>query len=209
MLPLTITDRGSSWYFTGDITAVGAGISVQADGVTIDLMGFSLGGGTGVGIDGNGRAGLIVRNGIIVRQGSIVRGCRAIDNTENGIWVEGDSGEVGALVTDCIVDGNRKNGIRVDGQSTVRDNHVHSNSSPGKAGIWVLGTNNRIEGNSVISNYNGIDVDGSFNVIARNMVAGSLISNFDIDPTAMENPIIVHPIASSAPPGPWANIDSP
>jgi len=248
MLPLTITDRGSSWYFTENITAAGAGISVQADD------------GTGVGINATSQNGLTIRNGriaawtatcvlsgnrsrlekllvencsgsgihtgydsivvdsivsynnvhgVIVREGSVVRGCRAVHNTENGIWVEEHFNTVGALVTGCVVDGNLKNGIRIDGLSTVIDNHVQNNATPDKAGIWVKGNLNRVEGNTVVNNNNGLDVDGSYNVITRNMVGGSLLSNFDVDSAAVGNLILVHPIGAVSAPDPWANIEAP
>ena len=260
MLPLIITETGSSWYFTENITAVGAGISVQADGVTIDLMGFSLGGGTGVGIQADTREGLTVRNGrvngwtatcilpgfrsrvenlyvgncggsgisanfdsmildsvatnntvhgIIIKAGGMVRGCRAVNNNENGIWVEEEFNRVGGMVTDCIAKGNLKNGIRVDGYALVLNNQVYENATPDKAGIWVRGNYNRIDGNTVIGNNNGIDLDGTYNVITRNFVGSSLASNFDIDPMALMNLVIVQQIWTTSPPDSWANIEAP
>jgi parallel beta-helix repeat protein len=260
MLPLTITERGSSWYLTGDIVAVGGGISVQADAVTIDLMGFSLGGGTGVGIEADTREGLTVRNGriagwtatcilpgfrsllenltvkgcggsgivanfdsmivdtmaannsvhgIIVKAGGMVRGCRAVNNTENGIWVEEENNRVGGMVTGCLVKGNLRNGIRIDGYATVTDNQVLDNGGIERAGIWVYGSNNRVEGNTVMNNNIGIEIDGSYNMITRNYVGSSFTSNFDIDTMALMNLVIVEHVWNTTPHDPWANIETP
>jgi len=260
MLPLTITEAGSSWYFAEDITTDGAGITVQTERVTIDLMGFSLVGGSGVGINADTSSGLTVRNGtlqgwaatcllsgnsarvedlrvlscggsgistgydslvldtvsswnsvhgIIVKAGSVVRGCRADYNDENGVWAEEQASFVGALVTGCMVGWNTKNGIRVDGHSTVIDNQVHHNGNPDKAGIWIVGNRNRIEGNTVLNNNTGIDLDGSNNMIARNLVGASLVSNFDIDYMALLNMITISQIWSTTPHDPWANIEIP
>jgi len=51
-LPLAITQPGS-YYLAENIVVTGPGIIVQADRVTIDLMGFTLASGTGPGIDGS------------------------------------------------------------------------------------------------------------------------------------------------------------
>lgn len=260
MLPLTIHDSGSSWYLTGDITAVGGGIQVQADAVTIDLMGFTLKGGTGNGIHADTREGLTVRNGrisgwsatcilpgfrslvenltvnfcsgsgidanldsmivdtvaannsfhgIIVKAGGMVRGCRAFNNTENGIWVEEENNRVGGMVTGCLVKGNLRNGIRVDGYATVTDNQVLDNGGTARAGIWVYGSKNRVEGNTVMNNNIGIEIDGSYNMITRNYVGSSLTSNFNIDYMALMNLVIVEHVWNTTPHDPWANIETP
>jgi len=260
MLPLTITDAGSSWYLAESIVTSGAGIIVEVDNVTIDLMGFVLQGGTGPGIDADQTGGLTVRNGtieawagscvlagnrariervtarlcqgsgirsefdslvidsdannngvhgIIVKAGSIVRGCLAANNDENGIWAQEHSAVSGVLVDRCVADANLKNGIRVDGYSTVVNNQVRANASPNKAGIWIYGSYNRVEGNTVINNNIGIDIDGSYNVITRNMVGASLVDNFDIAPLALMNLVIVQQVWTTTPPDSWANIETP
>jgi len=256
-LPLTITESGS-YYLTGNLGTSGPGIIIQTDNVTIDLMGFTLEGGTGKGIDASGYSQITVRNGtiqawsgtcvhvgvgaavenvtalacagsginagfdsrvldstargnsvhgIIVTAGCLVRGCVASANSENGIWIDESPGAAGALVSGCVVDGNGRNGIRLDGRSTVTGNQVRANGSPDKAGIWVKGDFNRIDGNNVVDNYIGLDVDGSFNVIARNSVINSSHANIDEDVLALGNLMIVHWIYSSAPVDPWANIE--
>ena len=47
-LPYTISEPGS-YYVTGNLSSTGHGIVIEASGVTVDLMGFSL---TGDGING-------------------------------------------------------------------------------------------------------------------------------------------------------------
>jgi FG-GAP-like repeat len=46
-LPVTISVPGS-YYLTTNLTSAGAGITISASGVTLDLMGFALVGGAGV-----------------------------------------------------------------------------------------------------------------------------------------------------------------
>ena len=48
-LPLTISSSGS-YYLVEDIVTTGNGITIAADNVTIDLMGFTLEGGVGDGL---------------------------------------------------------------------------------------------------------------------------------------------------------------
>jgi len=261
MMPLTIT-QSASYYFADSIWTLTAGIIVQADDVTIDLMGFSLHAGTGPAIDGTGYRRTTVKNGtiqgwsgtgillgseavlsnlivaenqgsgidvgmdsriidcttsanfvhgIIVRAGSIVTGCAASNNHENGIWALGGMSS-GALVIGCAVDNNLKNGIRVDNKTTVLNNHIRANDSgglAGKAGIWVKGDYNRIEGNTIIENNIGIDLDGSHNTIARNIVVESDTANFDADPLAYYNLMLVYTIGDPGTPGPWDNFEQP
>src|SRR5689334_2327995 len=52
-LPLTISQPGS-YYLAENITAAGGGITISADYVTLDLMGFSLSGAPGDGITATG-----------------------------------------------------------------------------------------------------------------------------------------------------------
>jgi len=256
MLPYTIQEPGS-YYLAQDIRTTGGGIIVRTHDVTIDLMGFTLEGGTGPGIEGVGYyrttirngtimgwsgtgvllgheadlSGLIVANnqgsgievgtdsrvtgclsnsnlvhGIIVGTGGIVRSCEASFNSENGIWASGGNG---ALVSGCVANENEKNGIRVDGSTTILDNHIQRNdfdTQDGKAGIWVNGDYNRIEGNTILYNNIGIDLDGSHNTIARNVVGTSLTVDFDVDPLASDNLMATFAMGGPGTPGPWDNI---
>jgi parallel beta-helix repeat protein len=261
MLPLTIDVDGSSWYLAESISVTGAGITISATNVTIDLMGFHLSGasGNGPGISSSGFWGVTIRNGsilgwdkgiklwgsslvedvsvsfsllscieagddsrvidstfygcgqhgIVVNSGSIVRGCVAEANGENGIWSKySDNGGIamqGSLIVGNIVDGNVRNGIRVDGHATVLDNHIRHNdrtATEGKAGIWVYGEGNRIEGNHIAANNVGIDLDGNDNIIIKNTIVHSVTSAYDIAPATVGN---VFEIGTDPTAGPWAN----
>ena len=57
--------------------------------------------------------------------------------------------------------------------------HNGHNSTLEVAGIRVIGSGNRIDGNNVTSNaYYGIDVIGAGNIIVRNTASGNTISNY-------------------------------
>jgi hypothetical protein len=262
MFPVTINEPGS-YYLTGNVSTTGSGIIIQTPDVTIDLMGFTLEGGTGPGIDGsnydrvslrNGRIqgwsgtgvrlrnravlqDLIVRDnrgsgvdigydarvvsctvewndvhGVIVASGSLVKDSLASNNRENGIWVTVPTVSHGALLTGCVVDSNGRNGIRADGRVSVLGNHVRSNDHDGdngKAGIWLTGPYNRVEGNTVLQNNIGVDIEGNNNVVVRNVVGNNLVRNFDEEATATGNYVPVWTVGTSGSPEPWANIEQP
>ena len=73
-LPLTIFSSGS-YYLAENISTAGGGITIAANtnNVTIDLMGFSLSGGTGRGIlAGNPSKNITVKNGTVSGWGGIL-----------------------------------------------------------------------------------------------------------------------------------------
>jgi len=181
MLPLTITDAGSSWYLAESITTGGAGITVDADDVTIDLMGFTLEGGTGVGIHDvrttypytrnvtvrNGTVKGWADQGIRLSRESTIVNVRAVYNDGTGIEVGHYSLVIGSIaeanfthgivaagrtvVRDCVATDNSENGIWAD--SSVIVNCVADNN--GRSGIRVdhscLVTDNEVRGNSLLS----------------------------------------------------------
>jgi len=259
MLPLIIQDAGSSWYLAENIQATGAGITVSASDVTIDLMGLWLKGyfGHGPAINASNILGVTVHNGsivgwdkglvlngravvtgvrvsnaqyncvellydsqiidsmavgcgnhgIVVGTGSLVRGCIATDNIENGIWAQSmESGTFqGSLIVGNVVQDNLRNGIRVDGHATVLNNQIRGNdqyAAQGKAGVWVYGEGNRIEGNHIAYNNTGIDLDGHENIIIKNSLVHNVTTAYSIDPSAIGN---VFEIGIDHTAGPWAN----
>ena len=259
MLPLTIEESGTSWYLVHDIKTDGAGITVAANDVTIDLNGFVLEGGTGVGIRDNGTIdpsieNITVRNGtvrgwenqgirlvhrssilhvramdnggsgievggesvvigsiasdnalhgIIASWGSVIRDCVASNNTENGIW-----GGVSVLIVHNACHNNDRSGIRVGRSCHVRDNVVQSNSVVTEnhlSGIWITEGMNRVEGNLLAENRNGITVDGNDNVVIRNSAQNNLDSNYAVNPSSTGNMIgTIRTSLTSA--GPWDNL---
>ena len=145
-LPLTIFSSGS-YYLAEDISTGGDGITVDADNVTIDLMGFSLRGGTGFGISATaGRKNLQVRNGTVsdwtfggmdlhFAESSVVINVRAKANGGIGIHVgsntvvvestavdndnDGIRGSASSSISGCTALRNGGDGIRVENGSTV------------------------------------------------------------------------------------------
>ena len=120
-MPLMITQSGS-YYFAEDIVTTGDGITVSADNVTIDLMGFSLRGGTGNGLSATGTKGLQVKNGALANwagyglrieaaTGVHVFGVRAEDNGGGGIAIGGE----GTRIHDCAAVGNASSGFSLGG----------------------------------------------------------------------------------------------
>jgi len=258
MLPLTITDAGSSWYLAESITTTGGGILVDADNVTIDLMGYALEGGNGVGIRYND-SGIprpennTVRNGtvrgwsaqgillgfhstvfqvralynsgsgievsdyshvvnstvsynslhgIVAGYASIVRDCVATHNTQNGIW-----GFVDVLIVNCVADNNYRNGFRVDHACRLLQSSAVSNSlavGHDYAGIRVTGNNNRIDGNTIITNENGLALEGNHNVVVQNSAHENSTDNYRIAPGTTGN-LIGEIVTTMTGAGPWVN----
>jgi len=150
--PCTISSSGS-YYLTRNITTTSGSqnaITVNADNVTIDLMGYSLigtGSGTGCGIFMNARKNVEIRNGTVrnfggdgIREakspteadpsfGSAHRviGVRAHSNKGDGIALNG----IGHLVKDCTSEFNAGDGIFTDAGSIVSGNVTFLNAAHG------------------------------------------------------------------------------
>ena len=158
-----------SYYLTGDRRSSMNGIEVNADNVTIDLMGHSLiGQGVGAysGIYMDGRSNVEIKNGTIRNFGGAgiteqsadgnnhrVINVRVIDNGQalgaySGIFLMGSNN----LVKDCIVDTNNGDGISVYGKgSRIIGNTCLYNSYKG---IYAV-LDNSVTGNTC--NNNGDD----------------------------------------------------
>ena len=194
-VPHTI-DTPGSYYLTGNLAAdVDVnGITINADSVTLDLMGFSLIGpesGTGYGIYINDKDNIEIRNGTIAGfggdgiscglfGGSVYRiiGLRVGSNLGAGINFTGRL----HLVRDCVVSNNTEDGIRVHSESKVENNTCEGNGNgqiQDGAGIHVTSSGNMIEGNQVLGNKRGLDVDAGNNIIRGNVVKEST-TNYDI-----------------------------
>lgn len=142
-LPLTITQSGS-YYFTGNIVTAGAGIVIDTDDVTIDLMGFKFQGGTGIGIGTDlitmpltKPKNITIKNGSItgwseegvhlgLATNVIVKNIRASGNTEDGIRVGS-----GSLIKECVAEGNGRDGINALDSSSVLDSVARMNGIVG------------------------------------------------------------------------------
>ncbi|MHC4646179.1 MAG: right-handed parallel beta-helix repeat-containing protein [Planctomycetota bacterium] len=182
-----ITESGS-YYLTENTTVTRTAIKVDADNVTIDLMGHSLIGTPsellGFGIYMSGRSNVEIRNGTVRdfpkvgiheasketgRQHRVIN-VRAISNGSDGIHLKG----YGHLVKDCMAADNGNNGIWVQqvhgltiyttGSSTVTGCAAHNNDANGIAvGYACVVTGNNARDNQG----HGIQAgDGS--VVAQN-----------------------------------------
>jgi hypothetical protein len=134
-LPMTIDEPGS-YYLTGNLSSPSNGISIEADDVTIDLMGFTM---TGSG----GASGIQMadtvdpRNNVVVRNGSIrsfnagvymvyAEDCRfedllISDSTSRGFDIRfADKRHiVGISIRDCHIIGSGQHGIFANGTSAL------------------------------------------------------------------------------------------
>ncbi|MHC4618138.1 MAG: right-handed parallel beta-helix repeat-containing protein [Planctomycetota bacterium] len=142
--------RSGSYYLTGDRAATANGINVNADSVTIDLMGYSLIGpgsasGVNYGILMSCRKNVEVRNGTVRDFGrsGIREMCtggyqhriinvRAEANGYVGINLSG----TGHLVKDCTARANA-HGISVAVGGTMMGNTVYYNQGTGIQGVWA------------------------------------------------------------------------
>ena len=166
-LPYTISNSGS-YYITGDLTATGTGITVNADNVTIDLMGFSLigpGSGTNYGIYMNGRSNVEIRNGTVrnfnygIIENSIngkehrFIDVRLVSNGEYGMYLRG----TGYLVKDCTAGENGSTGISAGNGSTVTGNTAYNNGHSATSSVYGIraGYGSTVTGNTAYNNGNG------------------------------------------------------
>lgn len=202
-LPYTINQPGS-YYVTTNLTGNPGGITLSASGVTLDLGGFELVGGTGSGILISGaRTNIVIRDGSVRGWGSHgvhasagvnvrVEHVAVIGNTLHGLWVGEQS-----VVINCRSRENGSAGFFIRPHSIVRDSDsrdngaygflVHSNgvvsgcvaSRNTNAGITVNGTGSHVEGNHVTGSLRGFDVVGVSNLFVRNTARGNSI-NYDI-----------------------------
>jgi hypothetical protein len=184
-LPISITTSGS-YYLTRNFTTSGTAITINADNVTLDLMGFTITGpGTGTtrGVYAMQRSNITVTNGYLVNFGnnavdiSSTPGIKIVDVTASssgahGIRVLGPD----AIVDRCSAHGNASAGIRASGRTMIRDCSVSGNTGYGifstggsitgcvaeANGVGIFAYNVQIKGNTVTGNAgSGIWAEGS------------------------------------------------
>jgi parallel beta-helix repeat protein len=156
-LPFTITEPGS-YYLTGSLTLATQdtnGIEVDANNVTIDLMGYSLLGAGGInGISIEGKLNVEIRNGTVAYwdgDGVYEKGgtghriicVRTVWNSGSGIFLSG----VAHVVKDCTATQNGGYGIAVAGASTLDRNMAFGNYYGIYADDGCAVTNNTSQGN--------------------------------------------------------------
>lgn len=193
-VPYTIS--GPGFYYLGkNLTHIGTthAITVAADNVTLDLMGFSLthtgAVGTERGIYMNNRANVEIRNGTVsgfyegIRENNgagskhRVINVRAINNTTSGIFLYGTN----HLVKGCDGCNNGTNGIFVE-QGVIADCVAGNNSTYNiriHAGS-VLG--NHAFGNALYNFWVGSGFASPTSILVdRNSAFGAVFSNYIID----------------------------
>jgi len=177
-MPFTINESGS-YYFTGNIVHADSAthaVTISADNVTLDLMGFTL---TGSGKNSGNRSGIYaanrsyvsIKNGKIksfglsgisigsilnVGGGSIsINRIMSSDNGGSGIALFVTS----SRIENCFVQSNGDSGINTSGSSTIKNNVSTDNGTDssfpeviGIAGIYVDGRS-YLTGNVVNNNF--------------------------------------------------------
>lgn len=134
------------------------GIFVEAYGTINNCMVFF-----------NGGNGIVLGNNIYVANASMISDCTTSYNSDNGIFAAG-----GTIVKNCVAVSNTGDGIKVSSGSRVISCNCKSNGlSSNGSGIHATGTRNHIDGNTLISNKCGIDVDSAGNFIVRNAASGN------------------------------------
>jgi parallel beta-helix repeat protein len=124
-------------------------------------------------------------SGMIMGQRSTVSDCVATDNDFDGLFGNGatfvncvadlnDRDGISGnrlLVSECLTELNGRHGVRVDNLSMVKD-CVSDNNHSG-AGFHLVGSSNRLMGNTATANSVGIESTTSGNLIIQNVVIGN------------------------------------
>ena len=204
-LPFKITAQGS-YYLTANLTATGggAGITISADNVTLDLNGFALiGGGSGsvAGINvPAAQKNILIRNGTVRgwtngginasnATNSVIQGIRLSNNSAPSTFfnIAGLSVGNGSTVKDCFVAKNsNSHGISVGSACIVNSCVARANSDG--AGIRVMDSC-YVVGNISDSNGTGMTM-GSGNRIESNSCTFNLNAGVLIPSGATNNLVI-------------------
>jgi parallel beta-helix repeat protein len=167
-----------------DLTCVGNGITVGADGIKVDLNGHTImGSGSGVGIGVTGRTGI-----------SIVGG--TVQNFEAGVRVNSS--------TDIVVKGNefRENSDGVDCQAGCVDNTIKENEFLDNRVRGIMLRSNSIDNvikeNTFTGNRVGILVFGARDsIVKENFVSASLLAGIRVNVIATANLIAENTVTTN------------
>lgn len=110
-------------------------------------------------------------DGIEVGESGVAQACASVSNNGSGFEVFS-----GAAVIECASRASGLDGIRTSSDAFILNNVCQLNGTIDGAGIRVLGNDCRIEGNHVLDNDRGIDVDSAGNLIIRNSASGNTVA---------------------------------
>ena len=177
----TISQSGS-YYLTGNRLCSGHGIRIEADGVTIDLMGYSLigpGPGSSHGILVSNAKNMEIRNGTIrdfglcgiydgssAAEGNCIVDVRVLYNSAGSdLWAGMILGGSGYLVKDCTAIGNGGAGFFVSSGCNIIGNVAYSN---GGDGVYASHGCTIMNNTSSYNAKDGIEAYSNCNIIANN-----------------------------------------
>jgi hypothetical protein len=141
---------------TADLVCAGSGVVVGASGITIDLNGFTLRGGSAYyGIDDPGYDGVTVENGVL-------------RNFDVGVYAHDGADEV--RVSDLLASGNFY-GVYISGNKVW----LKSASASGNAvGVHVQGDSARVQTATAVGNQlDGISIDGDAASVRSSTASGN------------------------------------
>ena len=181
---VTIAQPGSYYLATNS----NGKITIQADNVTLDLMGFCLAVSTGDAIEVASGYGtnIVIRNGTLrPGSGAVALDARYADDSRfEDLRIEGNNAWCGIYVGDrcvvrnCDVRGCNNRGISVGDETEVRDCRVIGGTLDG----ICAGSNCRIVGNVITGHGDdGLYISGTGSYVADNIVKGNA-DNYDIAP---------------------------
>lgn len=167
--------RGCTSYLNDGTGVAGSGSTAVSDcNAYSNATGFNLGlGSTIIGCSARDNTA----DGFVVSSASVVSNCSAYSNTGDGIRAASTS----VTISGCTASFNSADGIEVPGNCHVINNICDSNGVGAGVGMGIkaTGTDSRIEGNSLMRNDFGMDVQLSGNFIVRNSAAGNT-TNYQI-----------------------------
>jgi len=154
------------------------------------------------------------QDGVEFVGGGVIEDCTVSGNGGNGIYVQGYS-----VVSGCWIKYNEGNGIWLAGPHSAIWGNVCLGNNTGNntnaAGIYVFGSNNRIEGNHITGSatsgngiliYDSVDFGSVNNIVIKNSVEGNGTNNYYFGTNQIVGPIICNTatgiITNS---NPWAN----
>lgn len=171
-LPFTIT-QGGSYYLVTNLSTTGDGIVISTNGVTVDLMGFTVSGDRGTGDYGvwmsSGIKGVSVQNGSVggfehgvylsYSSGCRLDGLRVWSNKTTGVYLNGMSAPCnGNSIINCAVIGNDATGIELLGDPGVCSGNMILNctiTDNGDRALYLYRVDNNTVANCTITGNRG------------------------------------------------------